>query len=157
MSLFSDKILITFFLKALNAFDGKSIFQKVSKVSSIILLLSCFCCLANEEAVAVKRTISITSETSANEENSSNVQLTTMTSEESLEEDVTKNVSLVEVMKLNSPEWKAITIGCIGSLVMGAAMPIFAVIFGDIVEVSLLPFFSEDFRPTRTVLDFVWR
>lgn len=46
------------------------------------------------------------------------------------------SVSLFEVVKMSTPEWPVVTIGCVGSLIMGAAMPVFAIIFGDIVGVS---------------------
>ncbi|XP_023032967.1 ATP-dependent translocase ABCB1 [Drosophila willistoni] len=39
------------------------------------------------------------------------------------------------VMKMNSPEWPQITIGCISSVIMGCAMPIFAVLFGSILQI----------------------
>ncbi|KAH8233003.1 hypothetical protein KR026_002905 [Drosophila bipectinata] len=40
-----------------------------------------------------------------------------------------------EVMKMSKPEWLIITIGCISSIIMGCAMPIFAVLFGSILQV----------------------
>ncbi|EDV37529.1 uncharacterized protein Dana_GF13488 [Drosophila ananassae] len=40
-----------------------------------------------------------------------------------------------EVMKMSKPEWLIITIGCISSVIMGCAMPIFAVLFGSILQV----------------------
>ncbi|KAJ8919087.1 hypothetical protein NQ315_012072 [Exocentrus adspersus] len=44
-----------------------------------------------------------------------------------------KKDSVIEVMKMNSPEWPHILIGCIGAIVMGCAMPVIAVLFGDIL------------------------
>lgn len=38
-------------------------------------------------------------------------------------------------MKMNSSEWWQILIGCIASVVAGAAMPVFAVLFGEIIGV----------------------
>lgn len=49
-----------------------------------------------------------------------------------------KKDSVVEVMKMNSPEWPHILIGCIGAIVMGCAMPVFAVLFGSILGVSIV-------------------
>ncbi|XP_016973684.1 ATP-dependent translocase ABCB1 [Drosophila rhopaloa] len=40
-----------------------------------------------------------------------------------------------EVMKMSKPEWLQITVGCISSVIMGCAMPIFAVLFGSILQV----------------------
>lgn len=47
-------------------------------------------------------------------------------------------MSLWDVVKMNSKEWPQITIGCIGSLIAGGAMPVFAVLFGEIIGVSNL-------------------
>lgn len=44
-----------------------------------------------------------------------------------------KKDSVVEVMKMNSPEWPQILVGCIGAIVMGCSMPVFAVLFGSIL------------------------
>ncbi|XP_050298459.1 ATP-dependent translocase ABCB1 [Anthonomus grandis grandis] len=46
-----------------------------------------------------------------------------------------KKASLWSITKLNKPEWFYIVIGCIGAAAMGAAMPIFAVLFGEILNV----------------------
>lgn len=40
-----------------------------------------------------------------------------------------------EVIQWNKIEWPYITIGSVCSLLMGAAMPLFAILFGEIVEV----------------------
>ncbi|XP_016993296.2 ATP-dependent translocase ABCB1 [Drosophila takahashii] len=40
-----------------------------------------------------------------------------------------------EVMKMSKPEYLQITVGCISSVIMGCAMPIFAVLFGSILQV----------------------
>ncbi|BFG04641.1 ATP-dependent translocase ABCB1 [Drosophila madeirensis] len=42
---------------------------------------------------------------------------------------------MAEVMKMSRPEWAQITVGCISSVIMGCAMPIFAVLFGSILQV----------------------
>lgn len=39
-------------------------------------------------------------------------------------------------MKLNEPEWLEILIGCIVSVITGAAMPAYSIVFGDFVGVS---------------------
>nr|CAD7261440.1 unnamed protein product [Timema shepardi] len=76
-----------------------------------------------------------------------------MTSDKSVEEDdirsITKSVvpketeqeeksSMMEVLRLNKQEWPYIMIGCICSIIMGCAFPIFAVLFGEILGVSIL-------------------
>lgn len=48
-----------------------------------------------------------------------------------------RQMSLLDVIKMNKQEWPHITIGCIGSLVAGGAMPVFAVLFGEIIEVIM--------------------
>ncbi|XP_001975658.3 multidrug resistance protein 1A [Drosophila erecta] len=40
-----------------------------------------------------------------------------------------------EVMRMNKPEWLQILVGCISSVIMGCAMPVFAVLFGSILQV----------------------
>lgn len=49
-----------------------------------------------------------------------------------------KKDSVVEVMKMNAPEWPQILVGCIGAIVMGCSMPVFAVLFGSILGVSII-------------------
>ncbi|KAJ8944821.1 hypothetical protein NQ318_013158 [Aromia moschata] len=44
-----------------------------------------------------------------------------------------KKDSVIEIMKMNLPEWPHIVLGCAGSVLMGCAMPVFAIIFGDIL------------------------
>nr|CAD7601337.1 unnamed protein product [Timema genevievae] len=41
--------------------------------------------------------------------------------------------SMMEVMRHNKPEWLYILIGSVCSIVMGASMPVFAILFGDIL------------------------
>ena len=53
-----------------------------------------------------------------------------------MEEDTTPSVSVLEILKKNKPEWLFIVVACIGSVVVGCSMPLFAVLFGDIMEVS---------------------
>uniref|UniRef100_A0A1X7UDM9 Uncharacterized protein n=2 Tax=Amphimedon queenslandica TaxID=400682 RepID=A0A1X7UDM9_AMPQE len=67
---------------------------------------------------------------------------------EKLEEEWDKDipdVSLMRVMKANAPEWWLIGLGLIGSLFLGAMNPLFAVFFGEIIEVFA--------RPASEVLD----
>ncbi|KAH8413681.1 hypothetical protein KR222_003542 [Zaprionus bogoriensis] len=42
---------------------------------------------------------------------------------------------MMGIIKMNKPEWPQITIGCISSIIMGCAMPVFAVLFGSILQV----------------------
>nr|CAD7429696.1 unnamed protein product [Timema monikensis] len=73
-----------------------------------------------------------------------------MTSDKSVEEDdirsITKSFvpeeteqeeksSMMEVLRLNKQEWPYIMIGCICSIIMGCAFPIFAVLFGEILGI----------------------
>ncbi|XP_011409250.2 PREDICTED: bile salt export pump-like [Amphimedon queenslandica] len=51
----------------------------------------------------------------------------------------------MRVMKANAPEWWLIGLGLIGSLFLGAMNPLFAVFFGEIIEVFA--------RPASEVLD----
>ncbi|KAB0792508.1 hypothetical protein PPYR_14467 [Photinus pyralis] len=43
--------------------------------------------------------------------------------------------SLWAIMKYNSPEWWVILLGCVGSIVTGAGMPVYAIVFGDVMGV----------------------
>nr|CAD7434588.1 unnamed protein product [Timema monikensis] len=57
------------------------------------------------------------------------------------EENVSKEPpksSLLQVMHLNKPEWPYIFIACVCSIVMGAAMPVLALLFGSLIQVSLV-------------------
>lgn len=45
-------------------------------------------------------------------------------------------VSMLNILKKNKPEWPFIVVGSLGSIVIGFAMPIFGVLFGDILGVS---------------------
>ncbi|TMW46661.1 hypothetical protein DOY81_008256 [Sarcophaga bullata] len=40
-------------------------------------------------------------------------------------------ISLMQLMKLNAPEWRYILMGCIAAMLHGATFPIWAVLFGD--------------------------
>ena len=54
------------------------------------------------------------------------------------EEDVT-TVSFMKVLRLSSREWWMILLGVLGSMVDGAVYPVFAIIFGEALEVFSLP------------------
>ncbi|KAF2883638.1 hypothetical protein ILUMI_22510 [Ignelater luminosus] len=51
------------------------------------------------------------------------------------EDTETTSSSLWAIIKFNSPEWWVILIGCISSVVTGAGMPIYAIVFGDVLGV----------------------
>ncbi|XP_018573284.1 multidrug resistance protein 1-like isoform X2 [Anoplophora glabripennis] len=55
--------------------------------------------------------------------------------EEIVEESKENKGSLLKVMKMNSPEWFPIVIGCCASIVTGASLPIYGIVFGGIVGV----------------------
>ncbi|CAG9786836.1 unnamed protein product [Diatraea saccharalis] len=44
----------------------------------------------------------------------------------------TPKLSFWRVIRLNAPEWKSITVGCICSIIIGFSMPLFIVVFGDL-------------------------
>lgn len=46
-----------------------------------------------------------------------------------------QNLSLWDIVKLNNAEMPQIFLGCLASFVMGATMPIFAILFGEIIGV----------------------
>ena len=48
------------------------------------------------------------------------------------------NAPFTRVMKMNSPEWFFIVLGCFGSIVNGGVQPAFAIIFSEILEVIKL-------------------
>lgn len=53
-----------------------------------------------------------------------------MTTEDKNEEEK-YNVSMLRVLGLNKPEWKYNLVGCLAAIVVGAALPMFAIIFGE--------------------------
>nr|CAD7263822.1 unnamed protein product [Timema shepardi] len=57
--------------------------------------------------------------------------------------------SLLQVMHLNKPEWPYIFIACVCSIVMGAAMPVLAVLFGSLIQVLGLPNRAEIHNETN--------
>lgn len=52
--------------------------------------------------------------------------------EEEVTEEDKKKVSFLHLMKMNSKEWPFVTTGIIGSFIVGASFPVFAVIFGEV-------------------------
>ena len=40
----------------------------------------------------------------------------------------------VRVMRMNLPEWPYILLGLLGSIVMGGAMPVYAILFGEVLH-----------------------
>lgn len=83
----------------------------------------------------LQRTISVASEESEMDEPIPSKLNDLSLYESKKEEDV--NVNLFSVLKENTPEWPQISVGCVASLIMGAAMPVFAILFGDIIQVKL--------------------
>jgi len=55
---------------------------------------------------------------------------------EDAEEEDPPPISMLTILKKNMPEWKYIFLGCVGSIIIGFAMPIFGVLFGGILGVS---------------------
>lgn len=51
--------------------------------------------------------------------------------------DESTGTSLFAIMKQNKPEWWILLIGSIASIGTGATMPVFAIIFGDIISVCI--------------------
>lgn len=54
------------------------------------------------------------------------------------EVDGTKVKAVLEVIKLNKPEWMEIVVGCMASVLTGAALPVYSLVFGDVVGVCRL-------------------
>ena len=48
-------------------------------------------------------------------------------------------VDSLRVMRMNLPEWPYILLGLLGSVVMGGAMPVYAILFGEVLGVLKLP------------------
>lgn len=51
---------------------------------------------------------------------------------ESVEEELVQ-VDSLRIMKMNSKEWPFVVVGMIGSIVMGGAMPVYAILFGEVL------------------------
>jgi len=57
---------------------------------------------------------------------------------EDAEEEEPPPISMLTILKKNMPEWPYILMGSVGAIVTGFAMPIFGVLFGDIIGVMAL-------------------
>lgn len=66
-----------------------------------------------------------------------------LASSEDAEGDGSPQISVWKVMQWNKTEWPYITAGSVSSLLMGAAMPLFALVFGEIIGVMAHP--DDDF------------
>lgn len=55
--------------------------------------------------------------------------------EEKTEE--TYPVKYSQLFKINGPEWRYILIGCIAAIIVGATLPAFAILFGEVYGVNL--------------------
>ncbi|XP_047990871.1 ATP-dependent translocase ABCB1-like [Leguminivora glycinivorella] len=62
-----------------------------------------------------------------------------MNTEISDDKDEANKVSFLQVLKLNKPEWKSITVASLCSLMSGFAMPMLAIILGDFVGILSNP------------------
>lgn len=58
--------------------------------------------------------------------------------QEQLDEHKQIEGSVIEVLKLNKTEWFPLLVGLICSIVSGASLPVYGIIFGDIVGVSVV-------------------
>lgn len=61
-----------------------------------------------------------------------------MSEEQSDEKSASDSIPLLKLMGWNKDEWVYITVGCISSIAMGAAMPFFSIIFGSLIETMSL-------------------
>ena len=48
-----------------------------------------------------------------------------------------EQVPMRELLKANAKEWPFILLGILGSIIQGSAFPVFAIVFGEILRVSL--------------------
>ena len=55
--------------------------------------------------------------------------------EEEVEEEV-EEASYGAILKLNKSEWPYIVVGCFFAAILGVAMPAFAILFSEVVDVS---------------------
>jgi hypothetical protein len=44
-----------------------------------------------------------------------------------------KDISMWEILKLNKPEWEYITLGVIGSAILGLSTPVYAMVYGELM------------------------
>lgn len=45
-------------------------------------------------------------------------------------------VNVTRLLKMNGPEWMFILVGCIAAIIVGASLPAFAILFGEVYGVS---------------------
>ena len=63
------------------------------------------------------------------------------------------NISTWTLLRLNKPEWKYITLGVIGSVIMGLSGPIYGIIFGEVL--GLLDLSQQDVQHLNNMYTLV--
>ncbi|XP_014662073.1 PREDICTED: multidrug resistance protein 1-like [Priapulus caudatus] len=58
-------------------------------------------------------------------------------------------VDMMRLMKLNAPEWPYISVGCVAAAANGAVMPMFAIIFAEVLGVFSIPDINEQERKSN--------
>merc|ERR1719233_2613030 len=53
-------------------------------------------------------------------------------------EETLVEVDTARIVKMNLPEWPYVLVGLLGSIVMGGAMPVYAILFGEVLGVLKL-------------------
>lgn len=48
-----------------------------------------------------------------------------------------KKISMMKILELNKQEWPYILPACLTSMIVGFSMPLFSILFGDVIGVSL--------------------
>ncbi|XP_045772546.1 ATP-dependent translocase ABCB1-like isoform X2 [Maniola jurtina] len=81
----------------------------------------------------LKRTISLEQDKDEDEDFDAIVE------EENLNPEEIVKVPFTQVIKLNAPEWKSITVACLCAVVMGLSTPLFALIIGDFIGILSNP------------------
>ena len=61
-----------------------------------------------------------------------NIRKMLSTQDSTLEDDNLPKPDAMRVLRTNSPEWPYIAVGLVSSIVMGASMPVYAILFGDV-------------------------
>nr|CAD7571680.1 unnamed protein product [Timema californicum] len=105
--------------------------------------------MAQVNMVGRPRHLSVTSDKSVEEDDIRSITKSFVPEEKEQEE----KSSMMEVLRLNKQEWPYIMIGCICSIIMGCAFPIFAVLFGEILGVSILRWFHGHCILSKALLD----
>ena len=83
------------------------------------------------------RSVSVRSGDHAAGANDFKMQRSFSASGEEEEEEELEPVTISRIFKLNSPEWPFILLGSIGAIFSGAIQPAFAVIFAEVLGVSI--------------------